>query len=414
MKTFRPLTQLEQDLQLKLPAKKQTVYLDHAATTPLDPSVRTAMLPFLETEFGNPSALYQPGRRAKEALSSARENVAAILGCRPDELIFTGSGTESDNHAIFGVARAAKRAGRGRHIITSNIEHHAVLAACEALEKEDFEVTYLESDEQGLISTKQLRDAIQEDTVFVNIMYANNEVGTIQPIKELAAIAKEKHIPFHTDACQAQGALTIDVTELGVDLMTLNGSKIYGPKGVGVLFARKGVSLTPLIYGGAQESNRRAGTENLASIVGFAKALEIADGMRTSESERLTKLRDYMTKELLRVLPKSRLNGHPTKRLPNNVHISVLDVEGEALLLYMDEFGIYAATGSACDSQTLDPSHVVIALGLPYEFAHGSLRFTLGRLTTREQIDYVIEHLPGIIKALRVISPLNLELPNDK
>jgi cysteine desulfurase len=400
------------ELTLKPPSDVLDVYMDHAATTPLDPRVRAAMEPFWGSNFGNPSALYRHGREAKRALDDARARVATILGAAPTDIIFTGSGTESDNHAIFGIARAARRLKKGNHVITTAIEHHAVLTAVEALEKEGFETTVLPVDEFGLVTPEQLAAAIKPTTVLVSIMYANNEVGTIMPIAELAAVAKAKRVTFHTDACQAAGAAPLNVKELGVDALTINGSKIYGPKGVGVLYVRRGLPLEPLIHGGAQESSRRAGTENLANIVGFATALEIAETQRAAESARLVPLRDYFITELLARVPKSRLNGHPTQRLPNNVHISILDIEGEALLLYLDEFGISAATGSACDSQTLDPSHVVVALGLPYEFAHGSLRFTLGRTTTKQQIDYVLEHLPKIVEVLRAISPLELELPS--
>lgn len=398
--------------KLAVPAQTMDVYLDHAATTPLDPRVLASMQPLLGATFGNPSALYRRGRDAKRALDSARARVATVLGVTPAEIIFTGSGTESDNHAIFGIARAAKRIQRGNHVITTAVEHHAVLAAVEALEKEGFEVTKLPVDEFGRVTPEQLSAALKPTTVLVSIMYANNEVGTVMPIKELAAVARARRIPFHTDACQAAGALPINVKELSVDALTLNGSKIYGPKGVGILYVRRGLPIEPLLHGGAQETSRRAGTENLANIVGFATALEIAEAQRESENARLAKLRDYMISGILASVPKSRLNGHPTERLPNNVHVSILDIEGEALLLYLDEFGIAAATGSACDSQTLDPSHVVLALGLPYEFAHGSLRFTLGRSTTKEQIDYVLKHLPGVVEVLRVISPLDLELPD--
>ncbi|MFO0702401.1 MAG: aminotransferase class V-fold PLP-dependent enzyme, partial [Candidatus Andersenbacteria bacterium] len=394
------------------PAELPDVYLDHAATTPLDPRVRAAMEPFWGSTFGNPSALYRQGREAKLALDGARERVAHILNCTPAEVIFTGSGTESDNHAILGIARAAKRLKKGNHIITTAVEHHAVLVTVESLQKEGFEITLLPVDEFGRVSPAQLAAALKPETVLVSIMYANNEVGTIMPIAELTKVTKAKRVPFHTDACQAQGALPLDIKALGVDALTINGSKIYGPKGVGALYVRRGLPIDPILHGGAQESSRRAGTENLANIVGLATALELAEQLRASESARLVPLRDRLIAGILKHVPKSRLNGHPTERLPNNVHVSILDIEGEALLLYLDEFGIAAATGSACDSQTLDPSHVVIALGLPYEFAHGSLRFTLGRSTTQAQVDYVVEHLPRIVEVLRAVSPLELELPD--
>lgn len=399
------------------------VYLDHAATTYLDPRVRKAMEPFWEDNFGNPSSLYRTGRKAKQVLDEARATIARLLNCQITELIFTAGGTESDNLAILGVAKAweeselyrLKRAGepqiltKKRHIITSAIEHHAVLYACEYLEKDGYEVTYLPVDADGLVNAEDVRAALRDDTLLVTIMYANNEIGTIQPIKEIAAICKEKKVYFHTDACQAAGALSLDVQELGVNLMTINGSKIYGPKGIGLLYIRQGVKIKPLIYGGGQEKNIRSGTENLPAIVGFAKALELMNYEKETENKRLTELRDYFIKELLKI-PKTRLNGHATKRLPNNVNVSILDIEGEAFILYVDEFGIACATGSACDSATLDPSHVILSLGVPYEFAHSSIRFTLGKRTSKNDLEYAMKHIVTTVEKLRRISPVRMEL----
>jgi len=412
------------------------VYLDHAATTYLDPRVKEAMEPYWSEEYGNPSSLYRKGRRAKEALDNARQTVARILNCRPEEIIFTGGGTEAINLAIFGAARSYSSVQKREltdcspgHIITSKIEHHAVLHSMEALEKEGFEITYLDVDEYGLVNPEDVRRALRPDTIMVSVMYANNEIGTIEPISEIAKVIKEYRMEkekfeirnskfeiagktpfFLTDACQAAGALDLDVQKLGADLLAFNGSKLYGPKGVGALYARRGLRLKPLIYGGGQENNLRSGTENVPGIVGLAKALELAQKEREKENARLTGLRDYLIKRLLSEIPKTILNGHPIKRLPNNVNVSVLDIEGEAVVLYLDVHGIYISTGSACTSTTLDPSHVILALGRPYEFAHGSLRFTLGRRTTKEDIDYFMEIFPQVVKKLRKISPLSLDI----
>ena len=408
--------------------KKKEVYLDHAATTYVDPRVTAEMEPYFTVEYGNPSSLYRLGRRAKEAIDGARTRIAKILHSKADEIIFTGSGTESDNLAIFGILRMNALPGEKKgHIVTSVIEHHAVLHAVEALEKEGFEITKVPVSEEGLVDAESIRKALRPDTILVSIMYANNEIGTIQPIAEIGQMIRayrlEKiKIPpvpgdpgakwpyFHTDACQAAGALNLDTNVLGVDLMTLNGSKIYGPKGVGVLYAKTGIRLKPIAYGGGQEKNLRSGTENVPYIVGMAKALEIADGERGEESARLIGLRDYFIEELQKRIPKVVLNGHATKRLPNNINVSFLDVEGEAVLLYLDNEGISISTGSACTSTTLDPSHVILALGVPYEYAHGSIRFTLGRKTTKGDLDYVLDVLPRVIERLREISPVRLEI----
>lgn len=398
------------------------VYLDHAATTYLDPRVKEAMDLYWSEEFGNPSSLYRLGRRAKDALDDARSLIAKNLNAKPEEIIFTGGGTEAINLALFGVTRFYQN--YGKHIVVSKIEHHAVLNAVEALEKEGIEVTRLNVDKYGLVSLDDIKNAIRPDTILVSIIYANNEIGTIEPIEDIGVLIKKiketrknegnkTPLFFHTDACQAAGALDMDVQKLGVDLLVMNASKIYGPKGVGLLYIKKGLRLKPIIYGGGQENNLRSGTENVPGIVGFAKAFELAQKDRETENKRLMELRDYFIKEVLTRIPKIIINGHLEKRLPNNINISVLDIEGEAALLYLDEKGIYISTGSACTSTTLDPSHVILALGLPYEYAHGSLRFTLGKRTTKEDLDYVLELFPHVVEKLRKISPINMEIGQD-
>lgn len=383
------------------------IYLDHSATTYMRPEVVEAMKPYFENIFGNPSSFHSIGLAAKSALSKARETVAKCLNCEPSEIIFTGSGTESCNMAIKGIAFANKN--KGKHIITQTTEHHAVLHSVEWLERvQGNEITYLNVDKDGLVSLSELENAIREDTVLITIMYANNEIGTIQPIKELAQVAKKHNVLFHTDACQAGSLLNVDVQNLGVDLMTLNGSKIYGMKGTGLLYKRKGVKIEPWIHGGGHEFGLRAGTENIPGIVGLAKALELCQNECEAESKRLTELRDHLTNTILENIPETFLNGHPTKRLPNNVNISFLNVEGEALALMLDHEGIYVSSGSACTSQNLKPSHVVLSLGLPYEASHGAIRFSLGKRTTKEDIDYLLEKLPPIIDRLRSMSPIHL------
>ena len=391
--------------------------MDHAATTYVDPKVEKAMLPFFGKIFGNPSGLYELGRIANGELNGARRRVADILHALPDNIIFTGGGTESDNLAIFGIARA--HAKQGKHIITTKIEHHAVLHPLAQLEKEGFKVTYLDVDAEGFVSPQKVLAAIRPDTILVSVMYANNEIGTVEPIadigRQILKWRKEKNTVypfFHTDACQAAGALELDVEKLHVDLMTINGSKIYGPKGVGVLYKRRGVNIEPLILGGGQEMRLRSGTENLAGIVGLAKALELAQAKRLDENMRLIDLRNYFWQQIQKKIEKVKLNGaapgNESVRLPNNLNITFMDVEGEALLLYLDAFGIMCSTGSACTSTSLEPSHVILALGLPYEYAHGSLRFTLGHCNTKKDVDYVMKYLPAIVKQLREISPVNM------
>lgn len=399
------------------------VYLDNAATTATRKEVLEEMRPYFLKTAGNPSALHLDGRQAKSALSSARQKVAKIINADPGEIIFCGSGTESDNLAILGAARFYK--AKGRHLISTNIEHHAVLNPLEHLErKEAFAASILEVEKNGMIKPEKVLAKIKPETILISVMYANNEIGTIQPIKKIAALIKKwkeennrgyAEPPFlHTDGCQAAGYLALDVKKLGVDLMTLNGSKIYGPKGVGLLYVRRGVNLEPIVFGGGQERGLRSGTENLAGIAGFAKALELAQKNRQEESARLTALRDYFFRQILKNIPKTFINGDLKNRLPNNVNISILDIEGEAALLYLDDKGISASTGSACDSSRLEPSHVILALGRPYEYAHGSLRFTLGRLTVKKEIDYTVAALKEIAEKLRKISPLNFQLGDDK
>jgi cysteine desulfurase len=385
---------------------KKIIYLDHASTTYLDPKVKKAMDPYFESIFGNPGSLHQLGLQAKHTVQESRENIAKQLNCKAEEIIFTSGGTESINLAIKGVAF---KKGKG-HIITSKIEHPAVFETCKYLERKGFTVTYLEVNKFGLISLKDLERAIKSNTILISIMYANNEIGTIEPIKEIGRIAKKNKILFHTDACQAAGALDLDVNQLNVDLMTLNGSKIYGPKGIGILYKSQEVRLEPLIHGGGQEGRARSGTENVPGIVGFAKALELAQKEKEKENSRLIGLRDYFIQDILRKIPKSFLNGHPNKRLPNNANISFLDVEGESIMLYLDDKGIALSTGSACSSTTLEVSHVLDAIGLVHDAAHGSIRVSLGKSTTKEDLDYTIKEVVKIIEYLRQISPVKMEL----
>lgn len=379
------------------------------------PEVFEAMKPYFEIIYGNPSSFHTPGLEAKRALDTSRETIAKYLNCKPTEIIFTGSGTESCNLAIKGVAYA--HMNKGKHIISQASEHHAVLHTLEWLKKtHGFKITLLDVDKYGIISLEDLDKAVRDDTILITIMYANNEIGTIQPIKEIGEIAKKHNVLFHTDACQAGGQLDIDVHNLGVDLMTLNGSKIYGMKGTGLLYKRKGVKIESWIQGGGHEFGFRAGTENIPGIVALAKALELAQNEKVQESKRLIELRDYLIDTILEKIPNTFLNGHPTKRLPNNANISILNIEGEALTLMLDYEGIYVSSGSACSSHSLKPSHVVLSLGLPYEASHGAIRFSLGKRTTKEDIDFVLEKLPGIVERLRSMSPVRLkkeEVLND-
>jgi cysteine desulfurase len=388
--------------------KERKIYLDNSATTRIDEDVKKEMDRCFSEFYGNPGSFHSEGLKAKNAIDNARSNIAKVLNCDASEVIFTGSGTESINLALKGLAFGMQ--GKKKHIITSSVEHKAVLSTCKYLEKKGFEVTYLKVDKYGLVEVSELKKAIRDDTFLVSIIYANNEIGTVQDIKEIGKICKEKGIVFHTDACQAGCYLDLDVAGLNIDLMSLNGSKIYGPKGIGVLYAKKGLTLEPLIHGGGQEKGLRGGTENVQGIVAFAKALEIAVEKKDSENDRLIKLRDKFINGAMERVPNVILNGHPSKRLPNNVNLSFLDVEGESILLYLDDKGVYASTGSACTSTSLDPSHVLVAMGIPFEIAHGSIRFTMGRETTEEDIDYVLEILPGIIENLRKVSPYKTKL----
>lgn len=380
------------------------IYFDHSATTKIKKEVLDSMLPYLKEQYGNPSSIYSLGRESKKAIENARKQVADAIKAQTDEIYFTSSGTESDNWAIKGIAYANKQ--KGKHIITSSIEHHAVLHTCEFLKNEGFEITYIPVDRDGIVKINELKRAIKSDTILISIMLANNEIGTIQPIKEISSIAKKHKIYLHTDAVQAIGNIPVDVNKLGVDLLSLSGHKIYGPKGVGVLYIKKGTKISPFIHGGGQEKGKRAGTENVPNIVGIGKAIELVTKDISSTSIHLEKLRNNTIEEILKVIPHSRLNGHRKKRLPGNVNISFEYVEGESILLMLDSKGIFASTGSACTSGTLDPSHVLLAIGLPHEIAHGSLRLSFGPENTQEEIDYLLKVLPPIIEKLRNMSPL--------
>ncbi len=381
----------------------ERIYLDYAATTPLDPRVLEAMMPYMTEHFGNPNSIHSFGREARRAIDEAREKIAQLLNCQPSEIVFTSGGTESDNLALRGIAEAYRQ--KGNHIVTTAIEHHAVLRTCKALEDMGFFVTYLPVDEHGLVSPEQVAEAVNERTILVSVMHANNEIGTIEPIAEIVRAVKEKRPDtiVHTDAVQTVGHIPVDIQELGVDLLSFSAHKFYGPKGIGGLFVRKGVRLVPQITGGGQERNRRSGTENVAAIVGMAKALELSVEEMPTELPRLQALRDELIAGVLNHIPETRLNGHPTLRLPHNANFSFRGVEGEALLLQLDLNGIAASSGSACSSGSLEPSHVLLALGLDYELAIGSLRITLGRFTTREHIVRLLDLLPKVVEKLRAL-----------
>ncbi|NLW21493.1 MAG: cysteine desulfurase NifS [Clostridiales bacterium] len=380
------------------------IYLDNAATTPVSDAVLQQMLPWFTQHYGNASSIYATGRDARKAVEDARRRVAAALNCTAAEIYFTSGGTESDNWAIKGAALTHAR--KGKHLISSQVEHHAVLHTLQYLEKQGFEVTYVQVDEHGRVNPEAVRDAIRPDTTLISIMAANNEVGTIQPIAQIGRIAREHKVLFHTDAVQAIGAIPVDVRDWQVDLLSLSAHKFHGPKGVGALYVRKGVRLDPLLHGGAQERNRRAGTENLPGVVGLGAAIELAVQDLDAKAARITRLRNDLIHGIIDLVPDVRLNGDPINRLPNNANLSVRYIEGEALLLRLDLAGIAASSGSACTSGSLDPSHVLLAIGLPHEIAHGSLRLTLSEQTTQEEIDEVKRVLPGIIKTLRDMSPL--------
>ena len=383
----------------------KTTYMDYSATTYVKPEVLDAMMPFFTEKFGNPSSFYGISRETKMAVDNARAQVAKAINCDPNEVYFTGGGSEADNWAIKGIATAHMK--KGNHIITTKIEHHAVLHTCEFLEKNGFEVTYLDVNEEGFIDLKQLESAITDKTILVSIMFANNEIGTIQPIKEIGAICREKKVLFHTDAVQAMGSVPVDVKEMNIDLLSLAGHKLYGPKGIGALYIRKGVRIDNLIHGGGQERGRRAGTENIPGVVGLGKAIEIATENIEENRARLTVLRDKLIDGVLERIPYARLNGpRGDKRLPGNSNISFEFIEGESILLSLDFEGICASSGSACTSGSLDPSHVLLAIGLPHEKAHGSLRTTLGAASTEEDVEKLLNELPPIIERLRNMSPL--------
>ena len=382
----------------------QNIYLDNSATTKTDEEVVKAMLPYLSENYGNPSSIYSIGQTARKAVEESRETVASILNCSPNEIYFTSGGSESDNTIIKGIAYSYKN--KGNHIITSKIEHPAVLETCKQLEKEGFEVSYINVDANGIVDLKELEEAITPSTILISIMFANNEIGTIEPIKEIGQIAKSHGVIFHTDAVQAVGSINIDVQDMNIDSLSLSAHKFYGPKGVGALYVRKGVKFTKYINGGHQEKNKRAGTENVAGIVGLAKALEISHKDMEKHNKQIKELRDYYVQEVKQKIPYIKINGDLEKRLPGNSNISFRFIEGESLLLNLDLKGICASSGSACTSGSLDPSHVLLAIGLPHEIAHGSLRISIGKYNTKEEIEYTVSCLTEIVQRLRDMSPL--------
>ena len=380
------------------------IYLDNAATTKCDPRVVEEMLPYFTDYYGNPSSVYELSTPCKKAIAAARDNTAKVLGAKTNEIYFTAGGTESDNWAIKATAEAYRE--KGNHIITSKIEHHAVLHSCEYLENRGFEVTYLDVDECGVVKLEELKKAIRPTTILITIMFANNEIGTIQPIKEIGAIAKANGILFHTDAVQAFGHVPIDVDEYNIDMLSASGHKLNGPKGVGCLYIRTGIKTRSFMHGGAQERKRRGGTENVPGIIGFGKAVELAFASLSERAEKERQLRDYLMKRVMAEVPFTRINGHRTERLSNNVNFAFQFIEGESLLIMLDMEGVCGSSGSACTSGSLDPSHVLLAIGLPHEIAHGSLRLTLSEENTREEIDFVVDKIKAIVQKLRDMSPL--------
>lgn len=380
------------------------IYFDNSATTKLDKKVLEEMIPYLTENYGNPSSIYKIGRENRKAVEEAREKVAKALNANPNEIYFTAGGSESDNTAIEGIAYANKE--KGNHIITSKIEHPAVLETCKQLEKEGFEVSYIGVDENGILNLEELKNEIKSTTILITIMFANNEIGTIQPIEEIGRIAKENNVLFHTDSVQAVGSVKIDVQKLNIDALSLSAHKFYGPKGIGALYVRKGVKFDKLIRGGHQERNKRAGTENVAGIVGLGKAIELAYEELEEHNRRIKKLRDYYVEEVKERIPYIKINGDMEKRLPGNSNISFRFIEGESLLLNLDLKGICASSGSACTSGSLDPSHVLLSIGLPHEIAHGSLRISIGKYNTKEEVDYLLDSLVEIVNRLREMSPL--------
>lgn len=383
---------------------KTKIYLDNAATTRTAEEVVEAMIPYFTENYGNPSSIYELGQRSKESITTAREQIAGVIGAKTEEIYFTAGGSEADNWALKAACEAYE--GKGKHIITTKIEHHAILHTCEYLEKKGVEVTYLNVDENGLIDLDELQKAIRPDTILISIMFANNEIGTIEPIKEIGMIAKEHGILFHTDAVQAFGQVPIDVDEMHIDMLSSSAHKINGPKGIGFLYIRKGVKIRSFVHGGAQERKRRAGTENVPAIVGYGVAAQRAAKTMEERTARERQLRDYFIERVEKEIPHVKLNGHPTKRLPNNINFSFRFIEGESLLIMLDMKGIAGSSGSACTSGSLDPSHVLLAIGLPHEIAHGSLRLSLGEDTTKEDLDYTLEQIKEIIQRLRDLSPL--------
>lgn len=384
--------------------EKRLIYLDHAATTPARPEVVEAMLPYFTENFGNPSSVYTFSQKNKAVITECREKIAKSLNAKSNEIYFTAGGTESDNWALKAAAEAY--ATKGKHIITTKIEHHAILHTTKYLESKGFEVTYLDVDENGVVKLEQLKQAIRPDTILISVMFANNEIGTIQPIREIGAIAKDKGIIFHTDAVQAYGQVPIDVDAYNIDMLSASGHKLNGPKGIGFLYIRTGLKLRSFVHGGAQERSRRAGTENVTGIVGLAKAVEIAFDTMKERTMKEVEMREHLINRIMEEIPYVRLNGHRKNRLPNNVNISFQFIEGESLLIMLDMAGICASSGSACTSGSLDPSHVLLAIGLPHEIAHGSLRLTIGDENTMEEMDYVVEQVKTIVQKLRDMSPL--------
>ncbi len=383
--------------------ENMTIYMDNSATTPVRKEVVEEMIPYLTENFGNPSSIYDLGKTSKHAVEKARKRVAYAIGAEENEIYFTSGGTESDNWAIKGIAFANRN--KGKHIITSSIEHHAVLHACKWLEGQGFEVTYLPVDKYGMVSPEDLKNVIRDDTILISIMLANNEIGTIQPVDEIGKIARENRIYFHTDAVQAIGHVPIDVQKMNIDLLSLSGHKFQGPKGCGALYIRKGTKIETLLHGGAQERKRRAGTENVPAIAGLGKAIELAVGEIGESDKTLLEMRERLIKDLMKI-PKTHLNGHPIKRLANNVNVTFEYIEGESLLLLLNAKGVFASTGSACNSSSLEPSHVLTACGVPHEIVHGSLRLSLGKMNTQEDVNRVLEVLPEIVQKLRNMSPL--------
>lgn len=383
---------------------KTRIYLDNAATTKTSKEVVDAMLPYFTEDYGNPSSIYEIGQRSKEAITKAREQIAQVIGAKTEEIYFTAGGSESDNWALKAAFEAYS--GKGNHIITTKIEHHAILHTCEYLEKQGARITYLDVDENGLVDLEELQKAICPETILISVMFANNEIGTIEPVKEIGMIAKEHGVLFHTDAVQAFGQVPIDVSEMNIDMLSSSAHKINGPKGIGFLYIRKGVKIRSFVHGGAQERKRRAGTENVPGIVGYGVAAKRAAESMEERTKKERELRDYLIERVLKEVPYVKLNGDPVKRLPNNMNFSFRFIEGESLLIMLDMKGIAGSSGSACTSGSLDPSHVLLAIGLPHEIAHGSLRLTLGEDITKEDLDYTLEQIKEIVGRLRELSPL--------